>query len=156
MTIGQRMSTLNYSILVDLDVFKALTARIGVDGQTSNDVLRELLYLDSPLEHEPPEAMYSAVSDALAKHVYPRTFYSRGLMLPDGTKLRARYKGNEYQAVITDGQWITEDGAAHESPSAAANHITSTVVNGLRFWEGQRPGDRGFRRLDAIRDSVRK
>ena len=149
------MEKLSYQILVDLDVFKALTARLESEGQTQNDILRDLLGIDSPFEAEEPNARYFTVADALGRVSYPGQFYSRGLALPNETELRARYKGAEFRARIVDGNWVS-DGHQYDSPSAAAGHITSTTVNGLRFWEGKRPGDRGWRRLDVIRDSQRK
>jgi hypothetical protein len=150
------MSKEKYQIDVDLDVFKALTARIDLDGQTHNDVLRELLVLDSPVEHDEAHSPFLAAADALGRAAAAGAFYSRGLSLPNGTRLRSRYKGRFFEAEIRDGQWIADDGSIHDSPSAAATAITETNVNGLRFWEGMRPGDRGWRRLDVIRDISRK
>lgn len=147
------MSNLPYSIDIDLDVFKALTARLEEAGQTHNDVLRDLLALDSVTEAEPPAAPFAVHADSIGKASVRGHFYSRGLVLPEGTLLRARYKGREYRAKIDGEFFATEDGETHDSPSAAASHITSTTVNGLRFWEAKRPGDRGWRRLDVIRDS---
>ena len=147
------MSNLTYRISVDLDVFKALTSLLDEDGQTHNDVLRDLLNLDSVTEAEPPGEIISVAADHLGRITAGGNFYSRGLMLANGTRLRARYKGKEYHAAICDGEFRTDDGERHDSPSAAASHITSTTVNGLRFWQAKRPGDRGWRRLDVIRDS---
>ncbi len=141
-----------YEIIVDLDVFKALTARLEQEGQTHNDVLRDLLNLDSPVEAEGPDSPLGKLADQLGRMSFGTGFYSRGLTLPDGTELRARYKGREYRARIEGGHLFTEDNEQHDSPSAAANHITSTTVNGLRFWQGKRPGDNTWRRLDVIRD----
>lgn len=145
------MAPLLYSLSVDLDVYKALTARLESDGQTHNDVLRDLLNLDSLTE---PEAVnpYGAVTDLLGKALHAGQYFSRGLALPNGTELRARYKGREYRAQIIGEHWVSADGEQHESPSAAAGHITGNNVNGLRFWEAKRPGDAGWRRLDSIRD----
>jgi hypothetical protein len=150
------MSKLSYEILVDLHVLKALTARLECDGQNHNDVLRDLLGLDSLFESEEPNAAFSTVSDAIGRVAHPNQFYSRGLALPEGTHLRARYKGTEYWAQIENGNWISADGSQHDSPSAAARHITATMVNGLRFWDGKRPGDTGWRRLEVIRNLQRK
>ena len=146
------MSTPRYSIDVDLDVFKALTARIEEAGQDHNDVLRELLNLDSPTEAEPPENIFGRLADTLSRSypVAPGQFYSRGLTLPTGTELRARYKGQQFSARIEDGRWLDSENREHSSPSAAARAITDTSVNGWRFWEAKRPGDQGWRRLDVL------
>jgi hypothetical protein len=146
------MTATPYQIDVDLEVFKALTARIETHGQTHNDVVRELLHLDSLVEYEGPQPLegLSRVAEALARSQYAGQFYSRGLVLPDGTELRARYKGREYQARIEGDKWISSDGEEQSSPSAAASAITGTTVNGWRFWEARRPGEKVWRRLDIL------
>lgn len=146
------MPNLAYQISVDLDVFKALTAQIQSEGQDHNDVLRDLLRLDSPIEAELPNSRFEAVN-ILARAAYSGQFYSRGLVLPDGTVLRARYKGVQYNAAIRNGRWWSDDEKEYSSPSAAASAITETTVNGWRFWEGKLPGDKGWRRLDIIRNT---
>ena len=146
------MSDRAYQIGVDLDVFKALTSLIQSEGQDHNDVLRDLLNLDSPMEAEHPSPGFEAAG-ALARIAFPGKFYSRGLILPDGTELRARYKGVQHLAYIRNGRWWSEDGNEFSSPSAAASNITETTVNGWRFWEGRLPGDKGWRRLDVIRSA---
>ncbi|WP_338446415.1 hypothetical protein V5F89_01055 [Pelagerythrobacter marensis] len=145
-------------ISVDLDVYKALTARLEHEGQTYSDVIRELLGLDFITEESPPESAMAAplerlagVTDTWSKPA-ESGFYSRGLFLPDGTKLRARYKGELFEAKIVDGHWLDKNGDEHGSPSAAASAITGNNVNGLRFWEACRPSDSGWRRLEFIRN----
>jgi hypothetical protein len=145
---------LSYAIDVDLEVFKALTSRISVEGQLHNDVLRDLLGLDSPMEPGEPESIVDSVFDEVekAKARFSGVFHSRGLSLPSGTALRAKYKGKTFYAKIIQGSWIDNDGKEHSSPSSAAGYITKTMVNGLRFWEARCPGDSGWRRLDIVRD----
>lgn len=148
-----------HTVSVDLEVFKALTARLEFEGQTHNDVVRELLGLDSIAEELPPEP---AIVNALAAFVggadqigrpAGHGFFSRGLFLPHGTKLRASYKGRQYDAAIVSNDWVDHDGQHHASPSAAAAAITGTNVNGLRFWEARRPSDKAWRRLEFIRNN---
>lgn len=142
-----------FNVPVGLAVFKALTARLE-EGQTHDDVLRDLLQLESPAEPERPNpfAQFEEVTASVAQGIGGAVagFHSRGLWLPNGTQLRARYKGQLHQAQIASGKWIDEDGVDHNSPSAAATAITSTNVNGLRFWEAKRPTDNGWRRLEAF------
>jgi len=143
-------------IEIDFDVFKALTARRKHERHTYNDVLRELLDLDPVLEEAPPEGSLPRVMSDLADHMSrtmraaPGTFVSRGLRLPDGTLLRAKYKGMLHRAEIVEGRWVDETGKEHSSPSAAATYITHTTVNGWRFWEARRPQDTDWRRLDML------
>lgn len=121
-------------------------------------MIRELLGLDSIIEESPPESRISKVAAALMQtseqlgRPAARGFYSRGLFLPDGTKLRARYKGKQFTAEIQGEEWIDEDGQPQASPSAAASAITGTNVNGLRFWDAMRPGDKSWKRLEFIRN----
>ncbi len=144
------MSSRPYQISVDLDVFKTLTSMIQSEGQDHNDVLRDVLNLDSPIEAEPPGAG-SEIPNALARLAYPGQFYSRGLALPDGTELRARYKGVQHLALIRNGRWWSADGREFSSPSAAASSITGTTVNGWRFWECRLPGKTQWQLIDALR-----
>ena len=145
--------SLDYEIRVGLPVFKALTALLE-DGQTHDDVLREILNIDSIVEPEGGNSAalrgFEHVMAATQHHMEGGGFVSRGLWLPNGTKLRARYKGREYGAEIQNDTWLDSDGRPQTSPSAAANAITSTSVNGWRFWLAKRPGDNGWRRLDQL------
>lgn len=136
---------------VDFDVYKALTARRDHEGHSYNDVLRDLLSLDSIVEPDLPVDP-SQAADTLGKPLGSSGFYSRGLHLPHGTLLRARYKQRDLQARIEGDQWLDAEGQAWPSPSAAAVAVTGNNVNGLRFWEGKRPGDGAWRRLELLRN----
>lgn len=125
------------SIEIDFDVFKALTVRRFNESVSYNDVLRELLGLQSESPHEKP-------ASALGCHM-------KGVFFPDGTAFRVVYKGKTYTAEIRSGVWIGEDGERRNSPSEAAHAVTGNNVNGWRFWEGRRPGDDGWRKLDTFR-----
>lgn len=137
---------------IDFDVYKALTARRESERHSFNDVLRTLLELDSIREPE-VESPLQAAGDALSRPLGSVGFYSRGIQLPDGTLLRARYKQREFRAEIRGGKWFDEGGREHTSASAAAAAITGTNVNGLRFWEARRPIDNEWRRLELLRVS---
>lgn len=143
-------------IEIDFDVYKALTARRVHERHTYNDVLRDLLNLEPALIPEAHPGSMQGVMTQVVDHFSrnliapPGSFVSRGLHLPDGTRLRARYKGSLYQAAIVDGRWLDDGGKEHSSPSSAATSITGTNVNGLRFWEAMRPVDTEWRRLDML------
>ncbi len=140
-------------ISLSLECYKALTARLAHDGQTYDDVIRDLLEVDSVIEPDVAPTPFSAITDAIerARAATQGGFASRGLYLPDGTLLRARYKGKLYTATIVDGDWRDQNGEIQSSPSAAATAVTATNVNGLRFWEAQLPGEKGWRRLEVLR-----
>ena len=143
-----------YRLDVSLAVFKELTARLE-EGVTHDDLLRELLGMESLIEPEPEATERRRPNDDSmwpVLHAYSGKggFYSRGLWLPNGTDLRARYKQREYRARIVDNAWLDERGKRQNSPSGAASAITGNNVNGLRFWEARRPGDTGWRRLEIL------
>jgi hypothetical protein len=149
-------------IEIDLDVYKALTSRLELESQTLNDVLREMLDLHSLVELLTPQEesrQFALEAASLNARVFESStsvqgwvpgFYSRGLVLPDGTALRARYKGKEYRAKIEGSRWVDQEGGYHHSPTAAAKAVTGNSVNGWRFWEACRPGDDKWRRLDLL------
>lgn len=150
------MSNQDYQISVSLDVYKALTARLEAEGQTHNDLLRQILNLDSLVESEGIGSLLdisvdiSGLGRRIAGLPVEGGFFSRGLWLPNGTKLRARYKGREHTAKIEDDQWVSFSGKSINSPSAAASAITGNNVNGLRFWEANLPGKSTWVRLDFL------
>lgn len=144
-------------ILIDFDVFKALTARRINENHSYNDVIRELLGLDSVVEPmSASEVLLEGVSDPFSKPLSltifaPAGFSHRDLFLPNGTALKAIYKQKLYTAKIVDGKWVNASGNTHASPSAAANEVTGTNVNGLRFWSAKRPSDTDWYRLDLLK-----
>ncbi|MDE2403846.1 MAG: DUF4357 domain-containing protein [Sphingomonadales bacterium] len=138
-----------YQIDVDFDVWKALTSMRMSERHTYNDVLRSLLNLESAREAETElSKLECAVPNAFRDA--RKGFHSRGLFLPDGTELRAIYKGKAFTAQIANGKWIDAKGTSFTSPSAAASAITGNNVNGLRFWEGRLPSSQNWCRLDLL------
>jgi hypothetical protein len=120
---------------VDFEVFKELTARRASESVTYNDVLRGLLGLNSASAPPP---------NANGAWVYKR------VQFPNGTQLRATYKGKTYTAEIKGGSLIL-NGQRQTSPSAAASCITRNSVNGWDFWEVKRPGDPSWRIMRELR-----
>ena len=80
----------------------------------------------------------------------PGGFFIRGITIPNGTQLAARYKGQTYRHDIAKGQWMDSNGQTFDSPSSAASSITGNNVNGWRFWLALRPSDSQWRRLDQL------
>ena len=141
-------------IEIDFDVFKALTARRRTESHTFNDVIREMLDIDhgQTVHDDPPlwQAASRIVNSLVIAQGPTKGILLRGVFLPNGTVLRATYKGALFEAKVVDGVWVAEDGASFKSPSAAATAITQTNVNGWRFWEAKRPSDTEWRRLDRM------
>jgi len=148
-------------IEVSLPVYKALTEMLRHEDDSYDALLRNILEIDSPQEPEPPRkknALLDAIEHSLGPDLanYRRAvsgpgFVSRSLYLPDGTSLRARYKGRQYIAKIDGEKWVDHLGNEQSSPSAAAHEITGTNVNGLRFWEAQFPDHSAWVRLDRLK-----
>jgi len=141
-------------IEIDFQVYKALTSLRENERHSYNDVIRELLGLEPRIHPESIVGKMTRASEGISRAFVSAPsasgFSSRGLFLPDGTRLRAIYKNTLYQAEIADGRWIDEQGREHSSPSSAATHITNTNVNGWRFWEAMRPSDEQWHRLDRL------
>lgn len=120
----------------DFEVWQALTARRKSREHSLNDVLREMLVLpttSTTVEGDEPGWTW------------------KGVNLPNGTELRAEYKGREYTAKILRNEWI-QDGKVMSSPSHAASHITDGGVNGWIFWQARTPNRKDWLMLDVIRD----
>ena len=130
-------------IEVDFDVFKAITARRPTEDVTENDVLRQLFGL-------------SSLKDGSSPHVgrpSPGDWVSKGVRFPQGTQLRATYKGQTYLAEVAEGALIFQ-GQRYESPSAAAMAISKSPVNGWAFWEAKFPGRAAWQPLKDLKRRV--
>jgi hypothetical protein len=125
---------------IDFDVYKALTALRRSEDHSYNDVLRELLNLPANTSGEPQTRQIGGAAGRLLG----------GRYFPNGTELRATYKGRLYNACIRGGELVDEAGRLHASASAAARAITNNTVNGLVFWEVKRPGDIHFQKLLSL------
>lgn len=139
-------------IEVDFDVFKALTVRRTHEGHTYNDVLRDILGLGAKTVHH-LQAQDIATGPAEIGRVaigIVNGLSLKGTILPDGTLLRATYKGRLHTARIENGEWISEHGRKYTSPSAAAYAISNTNINGWRFWEAKRPSDAVWQKLETL------
>ncbi len=79
----------------------------------------------------------------------------KGVTLPNGTMLRATFKGKTYFAEIIEGRWFDrETGERRNSPSQAAIAITGGVTNGWRFWQVRRPDDAEWLALADLRPAT--
>ncbi|MBA4008943.1 MAG: hypothetical protein C0486_09205 [Erythrobacter sp.] len=149
-------------IEIDFDVFKALTALRNHEGDSYNQVLRRLLTLPEKHEnalsgllsnsqaHEIANALTKSPAPKNALAVFAHGAWFNGVFFPDGTKLRATYKGTEHFAEIRNGQWVDSNGVVRTSPSDAASAISGTNVNGWRFWYAWQSAQKTWRRLDEF------
>lgn len=120
---------------IDFDTFKSLTLLRKNESHTYNDVIRELLGLETETGEERSNPLLGR--------------FVGGRFLPNGTKLRARYKSIIYYGEIKRSQLIYDD-KVFKSASAAARAVTDNNVNGLEFWEVKRPDDTSWKKLSAL------
>jgi hypothetical protein len=132
-------------IRVDSQVFQVLESRRAAPAQTHNDVLREMIGLPALDETEPDTT--AEQSDGWS---------SKGVELPNGTKLRMSYNGQLYAGMIVQGAWHT-GGAIYRSPSGAAAGVarsrrgTRVDLDGWHYWEAQKPGSSSWVRINRLR-----
>jgi len=127
-------------IEVDFDVFKAITLRRPTEEVSENEVLRQLLNL-------PPRGSRDA---GKAGGPMPGEWISKGVRFPQGTELRASYKGETHLARVENGALVLH-GKRFDTPSAAAVSITNNPVNGWTFWEARLPGRPTWQLLRSFR-----
>jgi hypothetical protein len=128
-----------YTITVDFDVFKEITARRASEDVSDNDVLREVLGLPANQPRPTPVAPAGKGS-----------WITKGVTFPVGTDFRANYKGSTYPARV-EGGGLMLNGVRYPSPSAAAVSITGSAVNGWRFWEARLPGQTTWQSIEKMR-----
>lgn len=93
-------------------------------------------------ESAPPGPPVQTIASPEARPAIWRS--ARGEKFPVGTKLRARYLGNEFEATVTAGG-IDFNGHLFDNPSSAGiaakesvgSHGKAASTNGWRFWEMQ-------------------
>lgn len=137
-----------YSIDVDFDVYKKLTAMRETESVTYNDVLRSLLELEPATPREEQSSLASATDEGSTGE---DDWTVKGMRFPKGTQFRAKYKGKNFLALVAGGKLKFPDGRTFDSPSKAAVSITHSAVNGWRFWEFKFPGSTTWRIMDSLR-----
>jgi hypothetical protein len=124
------------SIKVDLDVYKAIEMRRENISEDHNDILRRILELPD-------------ISEKWKGHVKEGLSCSSGF-IPEGTKLRAKYKGKYYYAEVK-GSAIVYNGERFTSPSMAASRVVGKQRNGWTFWEYLNEDAKMWITIDALR-----
>lgn len=140
---------------IDFEVFKELTARLENESDSYNEVIRRALGLPATYNALLPGEFDMPGVPALPQNAMLGNstggIWLSNVFLPNGTLLRATYKGKTYKAWIHLSQWVDESGQVRTSPSDAASAITRTNVNGWRFWFVRRPQDEDWQRLDGLK-----
>lgn len=128
------------TIDVDFDVYKQLIFRRATEQVTYNDIVRELLGLESGTSIASKSTNGQTLEDWVAK----------GVRFPSGTEFRASYKGKIFTARVEGGA-LALNGQHYDSPSAAAMSVTDSSVNGWRFWECRLPGQSSWQLIESLR-----
>jgi len=128
---------------IDLEVFRLLESHRTSFEQTHNDLIRVMVGLPA--------------LQAMTATGRPKTsWYSDGVTLPHGTKLRMTYNHKVCTGEIQNGEWHV-GGEAHKSPSGAAGAVarskygTRVQIDGWNYWAVQLPGEENWKRLRSLR-----
>ena len=124
-------------IEIDFEVHREIEKQRRSFSDTPNQVLRRVFKLEPTQETPRKTPQGNGLS-------------SKGVLLKEGTRLRATYKHQRFEAIIEDGN-IQYNGRAYHSPSAAANAVTGKSVNGWLFWEYYDPEQGVWRQLSMLR-----
>ncbi|MGD0016210.1 MAG: hypothetical protein ABSC38_01645 [Verrucomicrobiia bacterium] len=122
-------------IEIDFDVYKMLMAMLETEEMTFSDVIRQLAKPPTP-----------APRQAVGK-----SFIADGVEFPHGTDFRMRHKGQWFTAKVSDG-CLVRNGKGFSSVSKPACEITSTSVNGWKYWECRLPGHTDWQSIDTLRN----
>lgn len=136
------------SIDIDFHIYKKLEQERRNFSETYNEILHRLLEINTTI---PETINVSGNGDKAAWH-------GDGVILPHGTVCRLTYNKSLHTASIKNGKWITDDkGEVHTSPSGAAESVArtkagkKTKLDGWRYWEVKRPGDKEWKKLERLR-----
>ena len=139
-----------YSIEIDFDVYKKLFLLREAESVTYNDVLRRILDLPTTGNglHPSPSGNEIPVNsgDAINKDGWT----TKRVTFPVGTEFRADYLGKTVFGKVESGG-LNVNGTKYTSPSAAANAVTNTSVNGWIFWECKKPQENEWKLIDSLR-----
>lgn len=124
-------------IEIDFDVHREIEKRRLAFSDTPNQVLRRVFNLEPTQE-------------TLSKTPLGHGLSTKGVLLREGMRLRATYKHQQFEAIVEGGS-IRYGGKSYHSPSAAANAVTGTSVNGWLFWEYYSPEQGNWRQLSNLR-----
>ncbi len=128
-------------IEVSFQTWQRLTALLENERDNFDRVILRLIADRRGTEQKP--GMASAAAPELA---------IKGVSLPNGTLLRATFKGKTHYSEIIEGRWFDRAGGKQRtSPSQAARAITGIATNGWLFWEAKRPGEDAWHRLATLR-----
>ena len=130
---------------IDFDVHKAIEIERKTFDESPNEALRRLLGLQPNIKKSTQEIVAQG-----------KSWSSKGVTLPHGTKLRMEYNGTEHEATILDGKWHC-GGGSHAGPSPAAAGVATTrdgtkpSLNGWIYWVAKLPGSNRWIPISTMR-----
>lgn len=131
-----------YTIEVDFEAFKALTALRTSEDVTYNDVVHSLL----------PGSTKKLIASTVSSPPRQGGLTIKGVHFPEGTEFRAKYKGSVHTGTIENGK-IVVNGRSASTPSRAATQITGNNVDGWKFWSCRLPGTTVWKLLKSLQQS---
>lgn len=136
-------------IEISFGLWKRLLNLLEDENDSYDAVIARLLDAAPPDRLAPPPRPDDSSTPAANRS---NGAYFKDTFLPNGTQMRATYKGRTYYARISDSEWVDETtGDRRSSPSQAAYYITGNNVNGWLFWLAKRPTDNDWHSLNALR-----
>jgi len=139
-------------IEISTDLYVSLRTLMQPGDQTPSDVIWRLAEEHHAKRSDPPTTGWIIGSE--------EGLSSGGTVIPNGLRLRMKYKGADYEyAEVRDGA-IYRRKKRFDSPSAAAGDVASSrgakgpaaSLNGWIHWEFETPRGSGrWRKLDTLR-----
>lgn len=135
------------SIEIDVEVFRFLESHRTSFAQTHNDILRNLAGLKS-IALTPSNNAPSGADEG--------GWLWKGVMLPNGTKLRMSYNGQTHSGEVVQGAWHVA-GAIYRTPSAAAGGVARSKkgapvsLDGWGYWEIKKPDSNRWIPIEKLR-----
>lgn len=125
-------------IEVDFDVWRRLTALRRSESDSYSDVIARAIDGTDRADMLPKQEGKRSEGGVALK----------GVWYPDGTEMRATYKGRTYFLDVRQGALVDRaSGQVRNSPSSAASAITGSSANGRTFWFARRPGESAHKQL---------
>jgi hypothetical protein len=136
------------TIKVDPELHRLIETNRMSGSESPNDVVRRLLQLwPAAVTDDEDEASLDAWSGS-------------GVTLPEGTQLRMTYNRQTDYGEIRDGAWLVYN-TRYDTPSGAASAVArnkqglNTKLDGWRYWQIKRPGERQWTALAELRKSAK-
>ena len=133
------------TIEIDSELYRLIETNRLTAAEAPNDVLRRLLRM-GPAAKKVGGGGTGTVD----------AWSGSGVTLPDGTQLRMSYNRQTNYGEIRAGAWWV-DNTRYDTPSGAASAVARnkqgeiTKLDGWRYWQVKKPGERAWTPLAELR-----